>query len=72
MAKRQGALVYSRDKGRYDVRFGLDDYYGGLHCGDCMDIRLNGRWVPTRMEYFAKWYLIGVNTDALDGLVVRI
>ena len=72
MAKRQGALVYSRDKGRYDVRFGLDDYYGGLHCGDCMDIRLNGRWVPTRMEYFAGWYLVGVNTEALYGLVVRI
>ena len=72
MAKRQGALVYSRDKGRYDVRFGLDDYYGGLHCGDCMEVFVRGKWKPTRIEYGDNWYLVGIRAEDLNGLRVRI
>lgn len=47
---RQGALVYDSESGRMDIRFGLEDYYGGLHCGECMDVKINGKWVPTRIE----------------------
>ena len=35
---KQGNLIYDPSSGRMDIRFGLDDYYGGLHCGTCMDV----------------------------------
>ena len=31
MVKNQGALVYDNNTGRYNIRFDLDKYYGGLH-----------------------------------------
>lgn len=72
MKKKQGALIYDEGAGRYNIRFDLNDYYGGLHCGGCMDIKVRGKWIPTRIEYDSGWYLVGIDTDILDGLVVRI
>ena len=60
---KQGVLVYDQKSERMDVRFGLEDYYGGLHCGTCMDVFVNNRWKPTRIEYGwdeRGWYLVGV------------
>ena len=33
-----GSLIYDEERDRIDIRFGLDDYYGGLHCGETMDV----------------------------------
>ena len=30
--------------GRMDIRFGLEEYYGGLHCGEGMEVILDGNW----------------------------
>ena len=30
---KQGALIFDEQTDRYDIRFDLADYYGGLHCG---------------------------------------
>lgn len=68
---RQGALVYDKDSGRYDIRFGLTDYYGGLHCGANFEVFANGRWIPTRIEKSMEWYLVGIKASVLDGLRVR-
>ena len=38
MAQRTGALVFDELTDRYDIRFDLSDYYGGLHCGDCLEV----------------------------------
>ena len=54
---RQGALVYDEELARYDIRFGLTDYHGGLH---------------TRIEFDHGWYLVDIPTRVLDGLIVRI
>ena len=35
-----GALVYSTEMNRFDIRFDIDDYYGGLHCGQCLDVMM--------------------------------
>lgn len=70
--KRQGALVYDQRSGRYDIRFTLTEYYGGIHCGECMDVMVKGRWVPTCMEMAEDWYLVGIGTTDLAGLRVRI
>ena len=32
--KMTGALVFDERTDRYDIRFDLASYYGGLHCGD--------------------------------------
>ena len=67
-----GTLVLQRDIGRMDIRFSLNDYYGGLHCGETLDVTINGRWVSTRIEMGNDWYLVGIDTDDLVGLIVRI
>ncbi len=67
-----GTLVLQRDIGRMDIRFSLNDYYGGLHCGETFDVKINGRWIPTRIEMGNDWYLVGIDTDDLVGLIVRI
>lgn len=69
---KQGSLIYDPESGRMDIRFGLENYYGGLHCGECMDVLLDGKWTPTRIEMYDDWYLVGIKTDNLVGLVVRI
>ena len=69
---KQGALVFDKQAGRYDIRFYLADYYGGVHCGQTFEVMVSGRWVPTRMEKAADWYLVGVCADDLSGLRVRI
>lgn len=69
---RQGVLVPDLQSGRMDIRFGLEEYYGGLHCGECMDVLVDENWIPTRIEMGDDWYLVGVKTDRLQGLTVRI
>ena len=34
---KQGTLIFDETADRYDIRFDLADYYGGLHCGECME-----------------------------------
>lgn len=48
---KQGALFFDETADRYDIRFDLADYYGGLHCGECLEVFTGGKWKPTRMEY---------------------
>ena len=71
---KQGALIFDKESGRYDIRFGLNDYHGGLHCGECFDVFAGGKWKPTRIEMSTgqEWYLVGIKTDVLDGLRVRV
>ena len=71
---KQGALIFDKESGRYDIRFGLNDYNGGLHCGECFDVFAGGKWKPTRIEMNTgqEWYLVGIKTDVLDGLRVRV
>ena len=69
---KQGALIFDEQTDRYDIRFDLADYYGGLHCGECFDVLTGGRWKPTRIEIADDWYLVGIRADNLSGLRVRI
>ena len=69
---KQGALLYNPTNNRMDIRFNLEDYYGGLHCGTGMEVKHDKKWVPTRIEFGDQWYLVGIETDQLPGLIVRI
>ena len=63
-----GALVYQQDTDRMDIRFSPNRYYGGLRCGDTFDVRINRKWIPTRIELGRTWFLVGIKTDDLVGL----
>ncbi len=41
---RKSCLIYDEGSGRMDIRFGLEEYYGGLHCGEGMEVILDGNW----------------------------
>lgn len=71
---KQGALIFDEQTDRYDIRFDLTDYYGGLHCGECFDVMISGKWKPTRIEMGMQqnWYLVGVRAEDLNGLRVRL
>ena len=45
---RKGCLIYDEGSGRMDIRFGLEEYYGGLHCGEGMEVILDGNWRTMR------------------------
>lgn len=70
--RQEGNLFYDRESGRYDIRFGIESYYGGLHCGECFDVKIEDRWVQVRIEIEEEWYLIGLPDTRLDGLTVRM
>ena len=70
--KKIGALVYDAAIDRMDVRYGLNRYLGGLHCGEQFEVLVNGQWFPTRIEKDKDWYLVGIKTSSLIGLLVRI
>lgn len=68
----QGTLFYDTETGRYDIRFDLESFYGGLHCGECFDVKVKDIWIPVRIEMGDDWYLVGLNVSRLDGLRVRM
>lgn len=70
--KKQGVLIISAPTGRMDIRFGLEDYHGGLHCGTQLEALIDGNWIPTRIEMAEDWFLVGINTKNIAGLTVRI
>ena len=59
LVMRQGTMVADEESGRMDIRFGLD-------------VLIDDEWIHTRIEMGDGWFLVGVPTDQLVGLVVRI
>ena len=71
---REGVLVNQVDSDRLCICYGVDDYGYGLHCGEGLDVLIDGEWVPSRIEFAhsgRRWYLVGVNAKGLTGLRVR-
>ena len=69
---RIGTLVYDEVARRMDICFDIESYYGGLHCGECFDVNVNGEWIPTRIEKSDKWYLVGIPANNIEGITARI
>ena len=72
MRKKEGAFWYDKTIGRYDIRFGVNEFYGGLHCGECFEVKAIEGWIPVRIEMADDWYLVGLPNTKLDGLIVRM
>lgn len=69
---KQGVLVPDYASGRINIRFSPEEHYGGLHCGETMEVLIDGKWMPTRIEMDEDWYLVGIPYEDLIGLIVRI
>ncbi len=72
MTQKTGALIFDETADRYDIRFDLNDYYGGLHCGDCLEV-----FVRRQMEadpHGVRGQLVSCRCagEDLNGLRVRI
>ena len=70
--KTEGTLFYDPESGRYDIRFGMESFYGGLHCGECFEVKVKNTWVPVRIEMDEDWYLVGLPFAKFSGLTVRM
>jgi len=58
---KSGTLFFNRSCDRMDIQFSNGDTYGGLHCGECFEVKINGRYIPTRIEKDTDWWL--TNTE---------
>lgn len=70
-------LGYNQELDRYGVLehdLWVDE---GLHCGDCIEIMLNEKWIKDRIEYdhkIKKWYLVnsGLSGEELEYVKVKL
>ena len=56
---REGRLGYNGENGRYGL-LSMDLWIDtGFHCGECMEVLVDDKWVNTRMEMnpAREWYL---------------
>lgn len=71
-------MFYDEKSERYNFNYVDEDGdnrdYGGIHCGEVFEFRLNEDLIPARVEMVMdwKWYLVGLPGPKLDGLEVRI
>lgn len=55
-----GRLTFDHENDRLDILFEDGSSLGGLHCGEQLDVLIDHKWVPTRVEYDKDWYLFGL------------
>ena len=72
----EGYLKFNTLTSRYDfAECSLVRNKRSFHCGSSMEIFLDGRWNPTRLEHNGtKWYLLGTGLSGnnLEGSRIRI
>ena len=58
---RERRLGYNSSNGRYGILSSDLWIDTGLHCGECLEVLVDDKWVPTRMEMniAREWYLVG-------------
>ena len=69
--KKVGRLYYNADEKRYGLLCNDDWYISGFHCGQILEIWLDGEWTPARIEYSDDWYLVGYPDLNLQNLKAR-
>lgn len=72
----EGRLGYNQENGRYGLLVSDLWEHPGFHCGECMEVMVEGEWVPTRieMDYSGLWYLVDTpyRGDGLEYVRARI
>lgn len=55
----EGVLRYNRERDCYGLQSGDQWQKEAFHCGDTLEILMDGKWVPTRIEMEqGEWYLV--------------
>jgi hypothetical protein len=67
-----GLLIWNQD--RPDIALDTGTLYGGLHCGDCFQCLIRGKWIDVRLEYSDDWFLVhnGCCIPVCYGVKVQI
>lgn len=72
---KEGCITWNASAERPDIRYKGGDYYGGLHCGNVLEVMICGKWQQTRIEYSHStdtWHLVGIeNGDEILWLTAR-
>ena len=58
--KIEGRLGYNSENGRYGLLVSDLWEHTGFHCGECLEVKVDDKWVKTRMEMdiARNWYLV--------------
>ena len=58
--KIEGRLGYNSENGRYGLLVSDLWEHIGFHCGECLEVKVDDKWVKTRMEMDIdrNWYLV--------------
>ena len=70
-------LYYNEETKRYGIINNMDLWENnGLHCGQCLRIKINNEWIADRLEMTPKgeWYLVNtkLKDHELEGLEIKI
>ena len=69
---RVGRLKFNPGNDRYGIWWDNDWFHSGLHCGECLEVMLEGCWVQTRVEMAEGFFLIGTPyRNCLENIPVR-
>lgn len=69
---KEGRLYYNADTQRYGLLSYGEWYIDGLHCGTPLEVWIDGKWQPTRVEHNGEyWYLVGFEELVLYDLKAR-
>lgn len=73
---KEGRLSYNAEQDRYGLLVGDLWYHEGLHCGEQLEVEVDGAWTPTRIEMDSTglWYLVGTpyRAGGLEYVRVRL
>ena len=73
-----GTMSYNETNDRYGVKKNGEWIEDGFHCGECMEIMVDGQWIQSRIEMkFTEtergWYLVDTPFFGnLENIQVRI
>lgn len=70
-----GYLSYNEENDRYGVKKDDKWFVEGLHCGDCLNAFIDGKWVTTSIESDASgnWHLSDTRcAGILENIIVKI
>lgn len=69
----EGILIYNDSLSRPDLVLPDGSLVGGLHCGDRIELQIDGQWHAARLELEDAWVMIldGVPTAPPYGKTVR-